>query len=131
MAGLGSTKTARKMPMPDFDPAFVQRVLDMFQDSPDDLWWARDGKSTKSGRMRFYVKCNDTFYYACTDFEEITPDNIDLLEQTFAECVALGNHADCYAPTLFVARVRKMKPLPEVLAYQSCQPLVALFNAVG
>lgn len=111
------------------DPIFVQRVLVALQGNCDCLWWQqRQGDS----KMRFYVRCNDTFEYACADTEEITPDNIDLLEQTYAEAEALGGICTVYADTLFVARLRKQLPLQEVLDYckVGCPQMIPLFEAV-
>ena len=92
--------------------AFTARVLDVLQfDNTDDLWWRRASPDAKSGPIKFFIKCSDTFAYACADLEEITPENIDLLEQTFAYVKAVSKLGDCYASILWVARVRKQKPL--------------------
>ena len=92
--------------------AFTERVLDVLQfDNTDDLWWRRSSEDAKSGHIKFFVKCSDTFYLASADLEEITPENIDLLEQTFADVIAVSKLGDCYASILWVARVRKQKPL--------------------
>jgi hypothetical protein len=62
------------------------------------------------------VNCGDIFSWACADAQEITPDNIDIFEQSLADTqAAYGNGHPWDVPTdealiLFCARVRKMRP---------------------
>ena len=109
---------------------FVMRVLHLFAVHPNDLnqelSWVTD---SASGPVRFYVDCSDTFAWATSDSEPLTPDNIGVFEQVLAD---LGTQDNCFmfASTLFAARVRGMRPMR--LAYPKDSPEVcALFDACG
>lgn len=88
---------------------FIMRVLNLFAfDMPEPLWWRTDDQYAP---VTFFVGCNDEFYSATADCETITPDNIDVLEQAFKDTEDIGGRAGkIYAPLLFAARVRKMRP---------------------
>lgn len=92
---------------------FVMRLLQIFaeDDAHSDLWWNFD----KEASITFFVKCSDFFSWASSDCEEITRDNIDILEQSFAAVHAIGK--DGWSGYLFCARVRKMRPQGEFYKY--------------
>lgn len=96
------------------DPDYILRVLRVMSfDNTDELWWRTDGEYAP---VTFFIKCSDTFAYACADLEEVTPENVGRLEQAFEDCLATGDPlAGIYAPMLFVARERKRKPIPEIM----------------
>lgn len=71
----------------------------------DMIWWRTD---TEYAPVTFLVNCNDCFYWGSADAEEITSDNLAILEAAIADCKALS--AAHYAGDLFAARVRKMRP---------------------
>lgn len=88
---------------------FILKVLKLFSDYDvhDDLFWTfRDD----DGPVTLMVNCNDLFWWACADLEEITPKNIDLLEKSFKDCMKISGMSVLYATDLFVARVRQMRP---------------------
>ena len=111
----------------------VLRALDKYEQH-DDLWW----KQGADGVMRFYINCNDMFCWAYSDAVEITPDNIAVLEQAYADAQAAKKYGECYGGMLFAARVYGMRP--QHAAYPKQRPnedpdqwkaLVALFDAAG
>lgn len=85
----------------------------------NDLFWRTDGEYAP---VTFWVNCNDLFYWACADNEEITPENVELLKNTIKECEQYDeedrkNNVDfsntfisAYSTLLFCCRVRKMRP---------------------
>lgn len=112
-------------PEPEVDLGFILRVLRLMScDNTDELWWRTDEQYAP---ITFFIKCSDTFAYACADLEEVTPENVGRLEQAFEDCLATGDPlADIYAPMLFVARERKQKPIPQVMRtiQDSVRPLL-------
>jgi len=71
------------------------------------------------GSLWVAVNCNDLFYWACADMEEITPERLPLLEQCIADCDKAyvdhnGEHREGYghifADLLYACRVREMRP---------------------
>lgn len=94
--------------MADLDSAFVLRVLSALSfDGCDDLWWRTDGEYAP---VTFFIKCSDTFAYACADLEQVTPDNVAELERAIADCVAVDIEHGMWGPALFVARIRRQRP---------------------
>lgn len=78
-------------------------------DYTDEVWW-RMGEDDRE-RIDFYVRCSDVFAWGCSDVEEVTEENVGLLEQTVSEGEErLGRYRAYLAFTLFVARVRKERP---------------------
>jgi hypothetical protein len=120
--------------MKDVSLEFVCRVLSIFNGfdglSNDDVWWRTD---TEYAPITLMVNCNDLFFWGCSDCEEVTPENIELLEKTVKEVHDLTG-TDRYADALFVCRVRRMRPQgacyderyigPETLwpLYDACGP---------
>lgn len=115
---------------------FVARVLSLFDryDIHDLLFW-RTGKRYGGGEFAnpasFFVNCNDVFCWGTADLEEITPENIEVLEASLADCKAIDRVTGAIeAPHLFVARVRKMRP--QGAMYPHINPaLWPLFDACG
>lgn len=79
------------------DPAFVVRVMRAFPDGEPELWWR------KSPVLMLFVNCSDAFAWGCADLEQVTPDNVDVLERSVEEAGMDG-------ALLFCARVRRMRP---------------------
>lgn len=118
--------------------ANVLRVMKVFDDadSHGDLFWHVDGED-----LHLFALCNDTFWWATADAEEITPDNLDVLEQTLRDVQALEAAREgpvtpttclpeVYLPDLFAARARGMRPQQPF--YKRLSPeLAALFDACG
>lgn len=121
------------------------RVLRVFEEHNDSIFWRVNGD-----RVTFFVICNDLFFWACADAEEVTDENIEALERTHAfvkEQFAKHPKPDrdspefmhwdvvssweAYWPLLFCCRVRGMRPqrpyyesIPAVMhdAFNACGP---------
>jgi hypothetical protein len=107
--------------------AFTLRVLRATYRAQihDALSWIVDGEN-----VAFCINCNDVFEWATADVEELTPENIDVFEQACADCWEIDE--EIYAPYLFCARVRKMRP--QGAAYpkgDEHKKLRALLDAAG
>lgn len=110
---------------------FVMDVLRLAAeyDMCGDLWWRCDGEYAP---VTFFVNCNDCFYWACSDCEQLTPENLPILVQAFKDAEAADEkRGTIYAPELFVARVRGMRP--QGASYKECYPetMWPLFDACG
>lgn len=113
------------------DATLAVRILEIYAraDVQDSLWWRE-----KDGQIRFFAPCNDLFWWGTADLEEITSENVDVLEQTERDLCALeeATHGTqmVYLSELFAARVRRMRP--QRPCYKS-MPLdvAALFDACG
>lgn len=107
---------------------FLLRVMRCFNDfegpSPDWLWWRTDEEYAP---FTLFVKCSDTFGNGA-DLEPLTPENIAEMERAVADC-AVDPVGSAYAPELFCARMRKMRPMRA--AYPREPKLAALFDACG
>lgn len=101
------------------DLEFVLRVARVFDSfcgpSADGIWWRTD--APKYHPITIFVTCNDFFFWACSDMEEVTPENVSVLEACVRDMRALkivdekereADWAD--AGLLFCARVRGMRP---------------------
>ena len=104
---------------------FVLRVLRTYEPMDlEEVLWRTDGKYAP---VTFWAGCNDCFWWATADTEEITPENIHLLEQAKKDCGP--DHRDLFN-ILFAAQVRKMRPQG---AFYRAVPkeLWSLFDACG
>lgn len=139
---------AAKWTIPDLARFF--RMLDD-ADLHDGFWWRANEPQYEP--FKILINCNDLFYWACADCEEVTPENLDVLEgalrdiQVFHDRWAnyLRENRDVskrahdseppYVSTsdallLFCCRVRKMRP--QGAFYDAFPPGVdALFDAAG
>lgn len=133
---------------------FISKVLSYMSggsmyahgDFAEEIWWRTD---TIYSPVTFFMQCNDLFYWACSDAEVLTPENIDRLDIAIKDVkVAMDMDYDRlpkdrefdldkwttdipkYASILFCARERKMRPQ---LPYYEYIPkeLHELFNACG
>lgn len=98
----------------DVTKEFILDVLDTFGHGMGELIsWRTDGEYAP---VTFWVNCNDLFYWACSDCEDITPENMPILKQAFADLEeAYPDIGKCWAGELFAARVRGMRPQRPVL----------------
>lgn len=63
--------------------------------------------------------------------EQVTPENIDILEQAFIDCAESGEDWDIsWAPALFIGRVRKMSPYPHYYRNMT-EHTIKLFQQCG
>lgn len=105
---------------------FMTQVLDLFSRLGlyDMLFWRKE-----NGHIRFFVICNDTFFWATADVEEVTQDNVKDLEQAVADVQAVDPDADeRMGPLLFCARQRGVRPMPRMEVPKALRPL---FDACG
>jgi len=116
------------MPSNNNDPEFVMRVLGLASkwDICGSLWWRIDGEYAP---ITFFVNCNDVFYWGCADAETITPENVDLLEQSMKDAEGTHQYGELYGTMLWCARVRKQRP--QGAAYPDERELWPLFDECG
>jgi hypothetical protein len=104
---------------------YMTRVLSLINpyDCDEILWNIQDGK------VRFQVNCSDFFHWACADCEDVTEENIELLENCYKELEGLTEHYKSYAKDLFCCRVRQMRPQQPVLTTlpEEIKPLFEVF----
>jgi len=96
-------------------------------DACDALWW----RTEADGTVRLFALCSDFFHWATADCEEITPDDVDLVERCLADLTAID---ETWAlGFLYAARKRHMRPLPALLNDEAEHPppLRDLFLACG
>lgn len=95
--------------MKSVDLEFLLRIFRATAfDNADILFWRTDGEYAP---VTIFVICNDTFGWGCADLEEITPDNIGELEKALEDVKAANSKSGyIHMDTLFVSRVRKMRP---------------------
>lgn len=107
---------------------FVYRWLDLAcrYDMQDSFWWRTDGEYAP---VTIFVNCNDLFWWATADSEQVTPDNLDVLEQAIKDCRAIDDCSSC-GIDLFCCRLRKMRP--QGACYKHIKKeLWHLFDAAG
>ena len=96
-------------------------------DIQDCLWWHFPG-DWKS--PTFLVKCNDLFYWATADAEEVTVDSLPALQQAIEECLAIDPTLGALVGVnLYAARRRQIRP--QNCCYPECKELWPLFDAAG
>lgn len=144
--------------------AFLERFFRIACEmgSTDEFFYTTTGSvfthhpDMKHAGVRIFANCNDLFEWACADAEEVTPENIGILEEAWADIQPLRKEYDkaldawlaaggakqvppvpwpphmsgSDAITLFSCRVRKERP--QGPCYQSIAPsLVPLIDACG
>ena len=86
--------------------AYILGVLGLWQDAdliPDGLTWR-----VKDGAVSFGANCSDVFYWGTADVEDITPEDLGLLDECLTDLMAVD--APYLLPELFCARRRGMRP---------------------
>lgn len=115
---------------------FILRVFAVLSkaDSCDDLYWRCDGEYAP---VKLFINCNDQFWWATADVEEVTPENVEQLEESLADIRSIkwpedykGSSRIYLCTALFCSRARGMRPQG---AYYKDMPkeLEALFDAAG
>jgi hypothetical protein len=79
--------------------------------------------------VRFAAMCNDVFWWATADAEDITVDDLPLLESCLADLKAFS--AEIYLPELYCARRRRMRPQGAWYATLRDADLTRIFDACG
>jgi len=94
-------------------------------DAHGDLFWNDLGNG-----LQFFILCNDEFWWGTADLEEVTGDNIAVLEKAVEDVLATGTSYSYVATTLFCARVRGIRP--QGALYKNLDPKVwPLLDAAG
>lgn len=115
----------------------IIRVLSVYNDDFDDgidrnyMFWRTDGEYAP---ITLIANCSDLFWWGVSDAEEITADNVSVLEQALADVKAASAGVDrpkiTLAGDLFCCRVRGMRPQKPV--YKTIPDyLKPLFDACG
>lgn len=98
-------------------------------DIHDCLWWRCDGKYAP---VTFWIRCNDLFFRATADLEELTVDNLPVFEKAFADVSRDDASLDILdACDLFCCRMRKMRPRSGYLKCTTNEKLKTLFDDCG
>lgn len=104
---------------------------------PLHLWWAINGDTET-----FHINCNDLFWWATADAEDITPENICHIEELGAYIEGLIKDEATrdlewvdelcdYSTALLVCRMRKMRPQNCFTKKIKHQKLREMFEACG
>lgn len=124
--------------MPTHDHTVWLAVLDLLASKhesfylDESIWWRTD---TQYAPVTFFANCNDEFYWACADAEEITSvaDVVGIRQAIMDVRLATGGkiHHDSVGVELWVARKRGMRP--QQPSYRECYPQETwpLFDACG
>jgi hypothetical protein len=105
---------------------YIKRVLAAF-----DAWGKEDvlWRVNEDG-VRFFALVNDVFWWGSADGEDIRPEDLELLERSKADLVAIEGQEPTCLPELYAARKRGLRP--QGAWYAGVDPEVyALFDACG
>lgn len=126
------------------DKDLVYEVIKLSQfDANSSIFWRWNNDRTE---IDVYADCSDVFAWGCSDGEQITWENLDVLRQSIADVESItenpySNKDDGFL--LFCARVRGMRPQgamykylevlhkDEEIAAERTAKLRELFNAAG
>lgn len=107
-----------------------RRVLSAFEGDggadKDELYWR-----VKPDGIHWFVNCNDLFWWGTADAEDLTAENVGVLEQAVADCRAADPVVGTLdASRLFCCRVRRMRP--QGAYYPKLEKILwTLFDACG
>lgn len=115
--------------------SFIKSLLGLMDvhDAHSDLFW-RIGPATKDltnpeAKIRFFINCNDEFYWATSDAEEVLPGDLESLAKAYAD--ARDALCEYYGGLLWCARKRQMRPQGPYFQYFTTDALVDHFLAAG
>lgn len=112
--------------MTPFEAAEVFALFAETENFDGALFWRVDMRPGYSREITLFAECNDLFYWATADAEEITKDDIPLLRRTLKDLKRLD--ATEVLGHLFAARKRKLRP--QRPCYRGMGPaLAALYDA--
>ena len=112
-----------------YEAAAIFRIWERADIGSDGLHWKVAGTPRHDTRdMRLYAICSDVFYWGTADLEEITREDVALLERCAAD---LAGPEQAYLPELFAARKRGMRPMRSFCKDMDDEATVALFDACG
>lgn len=96
-------------------------------DIHDCLWWCFPAGPDEP---KFLVNCNDLFYWATANAEEVTAETLPDLRRAIEECLVVDPVCGALdGVNLYAARRRKTRP--QNCCYSECKDLWPLFDAVG
>jgi hypothetical protein len=96
-------------------------------DIQDCLWWCFPAGQDAP---KFLVNCNDLFYWATADAEEVTVESLPELRKAIEECLAIDPVVGALdGVNLYAARRRKTRP--QNCCYPESKALWPLFDAAG
>jgi hypothetical protein len=96
-------------------------------DIQQDLFWRCDEKYAP---ITFWIRCDDLFYWACGDLEEIKVEMLPELQKCIDDCINIDPDMGMLeAGNLFACRRRKMRP--QKPAYPKNKALWTLFDSCG
>lgn len=103
---------------------WIPDLLRLFAfDDTESLWWRDD-----DGVLSFFVRCNDTFWWATADLAQILESDLPTLRQAKADTAGMDHH--WMWPILWVARQRETRPMRAF--YKNVdEPLRTLLDAAG
>lgn len=108
---------------------FTYKVLNTFEvaDCHDLLFW----RCQPDGSIKFAAMCNDVFWWATADAEDIEEEDLPLLQQTLRDLKEIDQRH--YLPELYAARKRKLRPQGAFYdaAKADDKGLSELFDAAG
>ena len=108
------------------DPELIERILRVTAfDYCGDLFWNTDAKDAP---VKMFITCSDIFWWGTADCEQVTQENILVLESAIDECEQRQDYL--WGPALFVARVRRLRPQGAVLK-EIPSGIRELFEACG
>jgi len=74
----------------------------------DHIWWRCDGEYAP---ITIWVNCNDLFYWAQADAEDLNIGDLPILEQAIVDLSAIDDVLGaCYSTDLYCCRKRQMRP---------------------
>jgi hypothetical protein len=102
----------------------IKEAMQLMDGRDCDTWWCVIDDEIKCG-----LNANDLFYWACADLEWMEPEDLELMRQCKADCIAAcGNDAE--ATELFACRKRKMRPQKPCYKHYP-ESVWPLFDACG
>ncbi len=84
----------------------------------------------KDNKVIFNINCNDLFYWATGDAQDLTIENLSILKQSIDELKKISIYSLYEAPDLFCCKVRKMRPQKPYYKYIK-EDVHHLFDACG
>ena len=115
--------------MTPYEAAAIFRIWERADIGSEGLYWKVGGTPRHDTRdMRLFAICSGVFTWGTADLEEITKEDVALLERCVAD---LGEFEKGYLPELFAARKRGMRPMRSFCKDMDDEATVALFDACG
>jgi hypothetical protein len=109
-------------------PSEAAAVLSVFEraDDYESLMWRVDMRPAPEPGVKLFALCNDVFFWATADAEEIAAADLALLEACLADLAKARE--PYYLAELFAARKRKLRPQKPVYKGMN-EATAALFDA--